>query len=109
VVYPSWYEGFGLPVLEALATGVPVVAGDVPALREVAGDTALFAPPASAEALAAGIARLLEASQQTDEARARRRRRARLYSWDDAGRTLAVVLAEVSGRADLLAPESDRR
>ncbi|MCC6791434.1 MAG: glycosyltransferase family 4 protein, partial [Thermomicrobiales bacterium] len=47
LIYPSWYEGFGLPVLEGLATGVTVVASDVPAHREVAGEQAIYAPPGS--------------------------------------------------------------
>jgi O-antigen biosynthesis alpha-1,3-mannosyltransferase len=105
VVYPSWYEGFGLPVLEALAAGVPVVASDVPALREVAGD----APPASVDALADAIQRSLEPDQQSAAERGRRRQRAKRYSWDDAGRTLAVVLAGVAGRPDILAEESSAR
>ncbi|MEA2510893.1 MAG: hypothetical protein QOJ59_380 [Thermomicrobiales bacterium] len=105
VVYPSWYEGFGLPVLEALAAGVPVVASDVPALREVAGDTAFFAPPSSADALAEAIERALDADQQEHEARELRRLRARLYSWDDAGKALAVVLADAAGRPDLFSPK----
>ncbi len=109
MIYPSWYEGFGLPVLEALAAGVPVVAADVPALREVAGDTALFAPPASAEALSEAIEHTLDAGQQSAAERERRRQRARRYSWDDAGRKLAVVLAEVAGRPDILAGESSTR
>jgi glycosyltransferase involved in cell wall biosynthesis len=106
MVYPSWYEGFGLPVLEALASGIPVVAGDVPALREVAGNVGLFAPPSSAGALAEAIEQSLDATQRSAEACDRRRQRARLYSWDDAGRKLAVVLADVAGRPDLLAGES---
>src|SRR4029453_5106585 len=85
-IYPSWYEGFGLPVLEALAAGVPVVAGDVPALREAAGHRALFPPPSSPEALAEAIERSLDVDQRSHDARNGRQERARLYSWDDAGR-----------------------
>jgi len=105
VIYPSWYEGFGLPVLEALAAGAPVVASDVPALREVAGDRAMFAPPSSPEALAEAIERSLDGDQRSPEARGGRRERARLYSWDNAGRKLAGVLADVVGRPGLLAGE----
>jgi glycosyltransferase involved in cell wall biosynthesis len=102
VVYPSWYEGFGLPVLEGLAAGVPVVAGDVPALHEVAGDAAVFAPPASVEALADAIDRALASDQRTEHARRRRQSRARRYSWGDAGRILAAIIAGTAGRPDLL-------
>ena len=49
-------EGFGLPPLEALACGTPVLAADIPVLREVLGDQALFVPPLDVEAIAAGIA-----------------------------------------------------
>lgn len=98
VIYPSWYEGFGLPVLEALAAGVPVVASDVTALREVAGEAALFAPPSSAEALAEAIERSLDEEQRSEVFRRQRRERARRYSWDDAGRKLATVLAEAAER-----------
>ena len=45
VALPSFYEGFGLPAIEALSAGAPLVASDLPVLREVAGDAALYAPP----------------------------------------------------------------
>ena len=59
LVFPSWYEGFGLPALEALACGTPVVATDLPALREVLGDQAELVPPGDAAALAGALARVL--------------------------------------------------
>ena len=55
VVVPSWYEGFGLPALEALACGTPVVAADLPAHREVLGDQAELFPPDDPAALAAAL------------------------------------------------------
>jgi glycosyltransferase involved in cell wall biosynthesis len=109
MIYPSWYEGFGLPVLEALAAGVPVVASDIPALREVAGDAALYAPPSSIEALTQAIQTSLAADQQSTAARERRQHRAKQYSWNDAGRKLAVVLAEVADRPDVLVLETSTR
>jgi glycosyltransferase involved in cell wall biosynthesis len=63
LVHPARYEGFGLPPLEALATGTPVVASDIPVLREVLGEHATFAPPGDAEALAAAIERTLRAGR----------------------------------------------
>src|SRR5205085_10599430 len=57
-VYPSLYEGFGLPVLEAMASGVPVVTSNYTALPEVAGDAAVNVDPYNIDSIAAGIERL---------------------------------------------------
>jgi glycosyltransferase involved in cell wall biosynthesis len=92
LVYPSWYEGFGLPVVEGLATGVPVVASDVPAHREVGGDQVVYAPPGDADALAIAIESALTAPQGTASAR---RARAARYSWQGSGKTLAGLIDEV--------------
>jgi glycosyltransferase involved in cell wall biosynthesis len=80
-VYPSRLEGFGLPVIEAMACGTPVIASDVPALREVAADAACFVPPGDAPALAAAMSRLLSDPAAAARAREQGKRRAQSFSW----------------------------
>jgi glycosyltransferase involved in cell wall biosynthesis len=88
LAYPSWYEGFGLPALEALACGTPVVAGDVPALREVLGDQAELVDPRDAGALATALAKAVE--DGGDQARRARRAHAAAFTWQ---RTAQATLA----------------
>jgi glycosyltransferase involved in cell wall biosynthesis len=90
-VFPSWREGFGLPPLEAMACGTPVVASDRPAMPEVLGEAALYAPPGDARAIAAALARVLSDGALWDELRRRGLAQAARYSWARTAReTLAV-------------------
>jgi glycosyltransferase involved in cell wall biosynthesis len=80
LVMPSRYEGFGIPPLEAFACGTPVVASDIPVLREVTGELATLTPPDDPEALADALARVLVAPADA-AARTARRRHARQWTW----------------------------
>jgi glycosyltransferase involved in cell wall biosynthesis len=95
LAYPSRYEGFGLPPLEAFATGTAVVATDLPAVREVTGDLAALAPPGDDAALAAAVrAALADTGPAATRAR---RERARGFTWRRcAEATLAAYRASVS-------------
>ena len=81
VLFPSLDEGFGLPVLEAFATGTPVVASNAGAIPEVAGDAALLSAPEDVQTLADNILRLLTDSPLRERQVAAGRARAALYTW----------------------------
>lgn len=82
VVMPSLWEGFGLPLLEAMASEVPLVASDIPVHHEVAGDAAVFAEPGDANALADAIEKVEGDDELRGELIARGRARVSRFSWD---------------------------
>jgi glycosyltransferase involved in cell wall biosynthesis len=82
VCYPSLREGFGLPVLEAMAHGAPVVTSAGTATAEVAGDAAVLVDPLDTEAIAAGLACVLDDPARAEAMRAAGRARAATFTWD---------------------------
>jgi glycosyltransferase involved in cell wall biosynthesis len=95
VLYPSWYEGFGLPVAESLAAGTPVVASTTPALMETGGEVALYADPGSPDSIAASVIEALSSASQSPEARRNRRAWAERFNWEQSGAILASSMREL--------------
>ena len=98
VVLTSLYEGFGLPVLEAMVRGVAVACSDIPALREVSGNAALRFPPTDADAVASAIERMLYDETTARELRAAGLRQAMRFSWARAAKaTLGCYRRALAG------------
>lgn len=92
--YPSLFEGFGLPVLEAMTAGTPVLTSNVSSLSEVGGDAVRYADPHDVEAIRSGLEALLRAPEERARLAAAGRRRAARFSWERvATETLALIEA----------------
>ncbi|HEV3141710.1 MAG TPA: glycosyltransferase family 1 protein [Vicinamibacterales bacterium] len=100
-VFPSLYEGFGLPPLEAMASGTPVVTSNVSSLPEVAGDAAMLVDPYDPEALADAMVRVLTDETLRKDLRRRGLERARQFSWEQSVRRVREIYGEVAGNASL--------
>jgi len=94
LVYPSLYEGFGLPVLEAMACGTPVVTSDRSSLPEVAGGGALFVDPGDPGAIAAAVERVLSDGQLRKQLKETGMERAAGFTWEETARRTAEVLRQ---------------
>lgn len=94
--FPSLREGFGMPVLEAMAHGAPVVTSTGTATAEVAGDDALLVDPEDHEAIAKALARILDDPALADDLRARGRARAAGFTWERTAALTAAAYAEVA-------------
>jgi glycosyltransferase involved in cell wall biosynthesis len=107
LVFPSLYEGFGLPVLEAMSAGVPVVCSDRASLPEVAGDAALFFDPTNVSEISEMVARAVTDQRLRESLRERGRHNASRFSWDRTAAETLAVYRRVLG-SDLCAPEAPR-
>jgi len=104
-VHPAFYEGFGLPPLEAMACGTPTVVSNTSSLPEVVGDAALLVDPTNWEEMAVAIHRLLTDSDLHAEMRQKGLQRAAVFSWSRAAaETLDVYQAVVEGQRVQVAP-----
>jgi len=100
LAYPSVYEGFGLPVLEAQACGTPVLTSNLSSLPEAAGDAAVMVDPYDVEALAAGLNRLLMDRSLRDELRVRGLAHAGQFTWSRTAQETVRVYRRALSEGD---------
>jgi len=98
-VYPSYFEGFGLPPLEAMKCGAPVVVGNATSLPEVVGDAGLKVDPFDISAIAGAIKELVNNSELRTELRVKGLKRAELFDWRNTARQTLKVYEEVARKS----------
>ncbi len=96
-IYPSLYEGFGLPVLEAMASGTPAITSNISSLPEVAGDAALSVNPDDTEEMAKLMEKVLSNKELAEEMREKGIKRAKLFSWERCAKETLNLYEEVGG------------
>ncbi|HJS23153.1 MAG TPA: glycosyltransferase family 1 protein [Pyrinomonadaceae bacterium] len=96
-VYPSYFEGFGLPPLEAMKCGAPVIVGNKTSLPEVVGEAALMVDPFDVEAIGAAIKRLIMNSELRAELSIKGQERASVFNWLETARRTLAVYKQVAG------------
>ena len=95
--FPSWAETFGIPLVEAMACGVPVVAADIEVNREVAADAAVYHAVSNPESLAAQLIRVLEDRELREQLATIGRQRSKQFTWDRAAKLTLAALQEAAG------------
>jgi glycosyltransferase involved in cell wall biosynthesis len=96
LLFPSWYEGFGLPPLEAMACGTPVVTSNAASLPEAVGDAALTAAPDDVDGLAEAVARLLEDGELRAVQIAKGLDHARRFKWSDNAKSVMATYQQLT-------------
>lgn len=99
LVFASLYEGFGLPPLEAMATGCPVIVSRAASLPEVCGDAALYVEPTDVSSIAAAMQNLAGSSALQEELRSAGLERAQLFSWERTAQGVGAILGRAAGQA----------
>ena len=97
LLFPSWLEGFGLPLVESMACGTPVITSGTASMPEIAGPAAVYVDPDSPHSIASATAALLRDPHHRDRLVALGRERARKFSWDRAAEATAQVLRDAAG------------
>jgi glycosyltransferase involved in cell wall biosynthesis len=92
LVYPSLWEGFGLPVLEAIACGTPVITSNLSSLPEVTGDAAILINPYSIDEMREAMQQIATDEQLRLKLKSLSRQRAELFSWEKTGQETATIL-----------------
>lgn len=97
LLFPSWLEGFGLPLLESMACGTPVITSGISAMPEIGGPAAVYVDPASAHGIASAVAALLDDRQHRERLVTLGRERATRFCWERTASATAQVLRQAAG------------
>ena len=100
-VFPSRYEGFGIPVLEAMTAALPLACSDIPVLREIAGDAARYFDPEDPASICRALSEILDDRALRERIRAAGPKRAHSFSWDANAGALTQTFAALGPRRNL--------